>query len=911
MGASMRAAAVVVVVGLLVAAEASAAPVVSPELEVDLPVVGVTPVQGGQYWPAMAWNGTSYFVVWMDKRRGTWPTDVFGARVSPDGEVLDPTGIAVGLGGQLAYPAVAWTGSSWLVVWHRNSGTGTPYDVYGVRVSAAGAVLDPAPVRLSPTSGSQSVAKVACGGGQCLVVWMDGDDLRGTRVTPALGVLDPSPFEICVAAGMQYAGALEWDGAQFVVAWTDTRAGGYDVYAARVTPGGGVLDPGGIPVAAGAGDALDPALAFDGASFLVAWRTGLGTPADVAAARLGPAGVVLDATPITVTTAPFGQANVAAKFDGTSFVVAWQDWRDGSTWDLYAARIAPDGAVLDPDGLPVAVGPADQAGPALGFDGTRAIVVWSDDVAGSWGAESDLYATRLDGAGGALDVPPVRLTSAANRQDAPAAAWSGAAWLVVWEDFRAGAETRDVYGARVGPAGAMLDPDAIPIATAAGAQASPVVAWDGLEWVVAWEDGRDGLLDVHVTRVAADGAVLDPEGVPLTTTWSAEPAVAADGMGGALVAMRRGGDWASADIHVARVAGGVALDDPTIAVAAVPYEQEEPRVVWRGGDYLVAWRDNRLEPSSGWDLFGARVTADGVVADPGGVYLVEGGYQASLAWSGATTLVVWSYWYDLGGARIGDDLTVLDATPFMVSEAPFTEGAPAVTWDGVGFLAVWEDDRVSAPPDQHLYGARIDAAATVLDPTGFAVSTLAESESTPAIASDGAGRSLVAYQRWIKADGFWTVRLRARILLEEALPLGAACGAVWECASGTCAGGVCCEPPCEAAEPDAGPPDAGSPDASPLDASPPDASPPAVDAGAPDAGSMPPDAAAGASDGGSASDAMGSADGAIATPDAGTLASQDSGCGCSAAGARRRGAAPLLILAAALAAVRRRGRIRP
>ena len=43
--------------------------------------------------PAIGFDGANYLIVWQDKRNGDW--DVFGSRVTPAGEVLDPAGILI------------------------------------------------------------------------------------------------------------------------------------------------------------------------------------------------------------------------------------------------------------------------------------------------------------------------------------------------------------------------------------------------------------------------------------------------------------------------------------------------------------------------------------------------------------------------------------------------------------------------------------------------------------------------------------------------------------------------------------------------------------------------------------------------------------------------------------------------
>jgi hypothetical protein len=184
------------------------------------------------------------------------------------------------------------------------------------------------------------------------------DVVRQVRSGPSAGSREPSVLddgEFLIDTSITYVPAPEWqvspavsfDGANFLVVWQDDRSGSpYDIYAARVTPAGTLLDPAGIAVSPASDDQGSPALAFDGTSFLVAWADLRSGSPGIYGARVTPAGVVPDSEDIAISTASEYQGCPAVAFDGESFLVVWADFRGGS-YDIYGARVTPAGVVSD------------------------------------------------------------------------------------------------------------------------------------------------------------------------------------------------------------------------------------------------------------------------------------------------------------------------------------------------------------------------------------------------------------------------------------------------------------------------------------------------------------------------------------------------------------------------------------
>ncbi len=162
-----------------------------------------------QYFPEVAYAKASgiWLVVWQEgiptgDGTGIRAQDIYCARVDASGTVLDPDGILLcGANNFQKRPAVASNGTDFFVVWH-DLRSDTDWDIYGARISSDGTVIDPNgfPVSAKRTS-NQCYPDVVYAGGSYHVVWLDARHMPeyriyGTRVSPDGAVLDTNGTEI-------------------------------------------------------------------------------------------------------------------------------------------------------------------------------------------------------------------------------------------------------------------------------------------------------------------------------------------------------------------------------------------------------------------------------------------------------------------------------------------------------------------------------------------------------------------------------------------------------------------------------------------------------------------------------------------------------------------------------------------
>jgi hypothetical protein len=717
-------------------------------------VYNVSP--SSQEQPSLAFDGVNYLVVWHDGRSES-SYDIYGARVSPSGVVLDSAGFAISTAFDDQWaPDVAFDGVNYLVVWmDRRNDPHQSYDIYGARVSPAGSVLDPDGFAISIDPSHQAFPSVAFDGVNYLVVWDDGrntstlSDIYGARVTPSGVVLDPAGIQIFSAPGAQWSTSVAFDGANYLVAWEDRRnepTDDGDIYAARVTPSGVVLDTAGIAISTVAYEQWGPKVGFDGTNYLVAWcdyRNG--SDYNIYGSRVSRGGVVLDPNGIVICNDSWYQYYPSVAFDGTNYLVAWEDYRNGGATDIYGSRVTPGGVVLDPNGLGIAVAPSYQEYSNVYWGGTNYLIVWADARRDFW----NVYGARVSSGGVVLDPSGIAIPTAANRQECPAVAFDGTNYLAVWQDYRHGLNP-DIYGTRVSPDGRLLDPGGIAICTDTTYQGSPSVAFDGTNYLVVWSDQR-GYGDIYGARVSPSGVVLDTSGVAISTanSYPTYPSVAFDGTNYLVVWADHRAGYDSSDIYGSRVTpGGVVLDPNGIGISTTANSQNMPSVAFDGVNYLVVWQDEGIRPYYHYYIYGCRVSPSGVVLDPGGIAISTNPYfqvRPSVAFDGTNHLVVWSDGRnsnsDIYGARVSPAGIVLDTAGISITNDPNSQYNSSIAFDGTDYLVTWQDNRSGV--DWDVYGAKLNPSGVIVDT--FAVSLQLGDQVYPAVAHGNGSQVFVTY----------------------------------------------------------------------------------------------------------------------------------------------------------------------
>ncbi len=672
---------------------------------------------GLQNRPQVAWNGENWLVVYQsqDPVGLYFETQLRAVRVSPQGAVLDPTPIlfptsqfspsSIGL-------TIAGNQGQWLITRCVYHGDGYGTFLAGQRIGGDGQLLDPTPlVLIDWVYGGTRLLATTEGYLAAGPDWTDSAIIKARRIgfdAQPLG----NPFTVPSLN-------LATDGIDFYVTWI---ADYVNLVGSRLTRAGTLMTPAGTLIVSDFSSYNQTALAHDGAQWWFLW----GAADRLRTVRIDSAGAVLDPgggimLPITIGgTISYAYAPVLVGRPGGGVHLFWYDMRValGNDANVFVLPIGPD-QTLEPERC-ISTGTRNQVAPDLaeGPDGDVALAFISE------AANDDcVFVHLLDAGGRAKRAEPIEIYRGPT-VGRVGLAWNGACYLAVWDAGASGLSATAIKYRRLSATGELLEPaplDLMPgfspdvealgpnfyVASArfaaypqyifaqgiridgatgqlldAGPRSlggyyvstGPRVHQDGTRWIVTYHSHwshDSSQSDALYNFVNADGTITPARNPTPVAGGSGTPDVVFSGSRYLFV-------WRSNSLSSANnyISGRIMNPDGTFATGAfviseAPGRQLRPVVGWDGTSFVVAWDDQRHQAAffdARTDIYGARVSEDGVVLDPGGLEIYRGpqgdAAAALLALPTGRTLVASARFItsgDFDTYRIG--LTVLGMPP--------------------------------------------------------------------------------------------------------------------------------------------------------------------------------------------------------------------------------------------------------
>lgn len=469
---------------------------------------------------------------------------------------------------------------------------------------------------------------------------------------------------------------------------------------------------------------------------------------------------MIDTTKIYNQTSNW-QRNSRVAFDGTNFLVVWEDIRKDEYSQISGCRLSQDGQILDKGGFTISLTESYGFQPAIAYDGMNYLVVWQSQHPFTYMA---IKAARLTPSGGILDSSAIKISDTYSLgRGKPVIASSGINFLVVWTDVPSG--NPGIYGARVSPQGTLLDTTPMCMSTDFNKPEHPAVAYDGTNYMVVWKDIEEFTWDscniyIRGVRVSTDGTILDSVPfffVTLNDTGflpamyrkfiKLNPSLHFGLDNYLLVWNYRISEGQSKDLLGCRISlDGSVLDTNYFYISDIGGDQIFPSIAFDGSEFLVVWEDFRNDSFSFKPtIYSSKIDTSGIVLDTLGSCLLTDTttklQNPSVCFGGGEYLISYDdrrgnpFKYalddDIYASRVDIAGNPIDSSGIPLSISTQHQRMPAVGFDGENHLVVWEDERED---DIDLYGAIVDSTGNILTPPGiFIISNADFSQTNPSV----------------------------------------------------------------------------------------------------------------------------------------------------------------------------------
>ncbi|MFX1452726.1 MAG: hypothetical protein ACFFCM_17950, partial [Promethearchaeota archaeon] len=400
-------------------------------------------------------------IVWEDLRSG--PSHIYAQRINSTGGVEWTTNgtIICTYSSNQDYPDICSDGDGGAIIAWRDDRS-VPNDIYAQRINSSGGLeWNTSGVVICNETGNKDPPKICSDlAGGAIIVWTDyrngiSWDIYGQRINSD-GIVQwtPNGVEVCTANQTQYQLQICSDNTSgAIIAWEDYRGIDCDIYAQRINSSGGIeWADNGTVICAENDDQTYTQICSDGeGGAIITWQDKrLVTVIDIYAQKINSSGVLKwSSTGHSVCQASNNQFFPQLCSDGSGgAIITWQDFRNGSVYEIYAQRVKSGGGLLwTTNGVAICTAYSNQERPQICSDGAGgAIITWQDVRIG---INYDIYAQKID-SGGRIENPDgIAICKGDDDQKDPQLCSddNGGA-IITWEDYRSESHY-DIYAQRL------------------------------------------------------------------------------------------------------------------------------------------------------------------------------------------------------------------------------------------------------------------------------------------------------------------------------------------------------------------------------------------------------------------------------------------------------------------------------
>jgi len=235
---------------------------------------------------------------------------------------------------------------------------------------------------------------------------------------------------------------------------------------------------------------------------------------------------------------------------------------------------------------------------------------------------------------------------------------------------------------------------------------------------------------------------------------------------------------------------GSTPDGRGIRVSETELFQRNVVVASDGQDFLLVWMEETLDARPAGFLRARRLSREGVLMGPVLTLSQSAALDSrpAVGWDGLNYLVVWESMpnsnKELVASRVSSSGFILDAIPIRIDSQDDTNPSnPSLTWTGSVYMVVWtqsdraaECTRLPCPfITRHIHGARVTSGGVVLDRPSLQISQSTVIQASPDVAWNGQTFLVI----WSRDEnntrrGIWAKRIDASgsIFEEPSEPVG-------------------------------------------------------------------------------------------------------------------------------------------